>query len=48
MKEGEAEFYMLELFQDFPTTVGGLWKNIAAVFRLIFLSNYPNAGDPNN
>jgi len=35
MKEGEAEFYMLELFEDIPTTVGCLWKNIAAVFRFL-------------
>ena len=28
MKEGKAEFYTSELFQDIPTTVGCLWKNI--------------------
>ena len=39
MKEGEAQFYMSELFQDIPTTVGCLWKNIAAVFSFL---NYPN------
>ena len=35
MKEGEAEFYMSELFQNIPTTLGYLWKNIIAGFRFV-------------
>ena len=30
-EEGKAESYTSELFQDIPTTVGCLWKKIAAV-----------------
>ena len=41
MKEGEAEFYMSELFQGIPTTVGCLWKNIAAVFSFLIQLSQP-------
>jgi len=37
MKEGEAEFYIWELFQDIPNTVGCLWKNLSQL-DLDFLS----------
>ena len=46
MKEGEAEFYMSELFQDIPTTVGCLWKNTTALS--VFALTTPTAGDSNN
>ena len=41
MTEGEAEFKMSELFQDIPTTVGCLWKNIAAVFSFLIQLSQP-------
>ena len=41
MKEGEAEFYMSELFQDIPTTVGRLLKSITAVFRFLIQLSQP-------